>query len=173
MLEVGNFGWASERDALAIFGSSSEAVARVRAANDLAVTESRTHFGAWCIVSSPLTIGMDVTNKEKLDSVWDILTNKEAIEVNQAWSGSPGRLVREEINFQIWAKALTGGAQAALLINRSDKDIDVTVTLQELGLPSKCCGRNVWSQTDIAVSDSWVVSGLSKHDSAFITLAPA
>merc|ERR1711874_871157 len=55
-----------------------------------AVTQSRTHFGAWCIVSSPLILGFDVTNGDLMDSMWDIITNEEAIAVNQAWAGHPG-----------------------------------------------------------------------------------
>jgi len=58
-------------------------------------TESRSHFGAWCIVSAPLIIGMDITSKAKLDEMWPILANKEAIEINQLWAGHPGRFVAE------------------------------------------------------------------------------
>jgi alpha-galactosidase len=42
----------------------------------LTVTESRTHFGAWCVVSSPLTLGFDLRDAQALDSVWDIITNR-------------------------------------------------------------------------------------------------
>jgi alpha-galactosidase len=44
--------------------------------------ESRTHFGAWCIVSSPLVLGLDLTDSAKVDSVWDIIANTEAIAVS-------------------------------------------------------------------------------------------
>ena len=56
----------------------------------LSEEETRTHFGAWCIVSSPLTLSMDVNNDTIMDSVWDLISNKEAIAVNQAWYGHPG-----------------------------------------------------------------------------------
>jgi len=58
-------------------------------------TESRSHFGAWCIVSSPLILGFDLTNSQKMDSVWDIITNTEAIQVSQTWAGHPGRLISQ------------------------------------------------------------------------------
>merc|ERR1712129_482344 len=45
------------------------------------IEEDRTNFGAWCITSSPLILGMDVTNEAALDRVWSILTNSEAINV--------------------------------------------------------------------------------------------
>ena len=43
--------------------------------------ETRSHFGAWCITSSPLMLGFDMTNKSKMDTVWDTISNWEAIEV--------------------------------------------------------------------------------------------
>ena len=36
---------------------------------------------------------MDVTKQEILEPVVDVITNKEAIAVNQAWAGHPGALV--------------------------------------------------------------------------------
>ena len=46
--------------------------------------EDRSHFGAWCVSSSPLILGLDLTDSEKVDGVWDLITNREAIAVNQA-----------------------------------------------------------------------------------------
>ncbi|EDQ91557.1 uncharacterized protein MONBRDRAFT_31543 [Monosiga brevicollis MX1] len=55
--------------------------------------EDRTHFGAWAIVSSPLILGFDLQDQAKFDRVWPIISNKEAIAVNQQWAGHPGMLV--------------------------------------------------------------------------------
>ena len=55
--------------------------------------ENRAHFAAWCIISAPLVLGLDLTNNATVDSVWDIIANPEAIAVNQAWAGDPGHLV--------------------------------------------------------------------------------
>ena len=38
----------------------------------LTKAETRTHFGAWCLVSSPLLLGHDVYDKEVNDHIWDI-----------------------------------------------------------------------------------------------------
>jgi len=53
---------------------------------------NRAHFGAWCVVSAPLILGMELTDAE-LSPVMDIIGNQEAIAVNQAWAGHPGLLV--------------------------------------------------------------------------------
>lgn len=54
---------------------------------------NRAHFGAWCIVSSPLILGLHLT-EEKLKPIIDIITNSEAVAVNQAWAGHPGTLIK-------------------------------------------------------------------------------
>lgn len=53
---------------------------------------NRAHFGAWCIVSAPLVLGLELT-EAKLTPIIDIITNREAIAVNQDWAGHPGTLV--------------------------------------------------------------------------------
>jgi len=54
---------------------------------------NRAHFGAWCIVSAPLILGLHMT-EELLKPIIDIITNSEAVAVNQAWAGHPGMLVK-------------------------------------------------------------------------------
>jgi hypothetical protein len=61
----------------------------------LTVIESRTHFGLWAICSAPLVLGFDVTNASLFDAVWNVVSNTEVIEVNQAWAGSPGSVVAD------------------------------------------------------------------------------
>jgi len=56
--------------------------------------EGRAHFGAWVIVSAPLILGFDLTNSTKMDSVWNIITNTEALAVSQTWVGHPGMLLQ-------------------------------------------------------------------------------
>lgn len=55
----------------------------------------RAHFGAWSIVSSPLYHGFDLFNQTLMNSVLDVIGNREAIAVNQLWAGHPGRLAKE------------------------------------------------------------------------------
>ena len=48
--------------------------------------EERTHFGLWCMLSSPLVLGFDLNNSETMDRVWPIITNTEAIAIDHAWA---------------------------------------------------------------------------------------
>jgi hypothetical protein len=54
----------------------------------------RAHFGAWAIISAPLYLSFDLRDGARMDRAWPLITNREAIAVNQAWAGHPGRLVR-------------------------------------------------------------------------------
>ena len=54
----------------------------------------RAHFGAWAIISAPLYLSFDLRDKKRMDRVWSLVTNKEALAVNQQYAGHPGRLVR-------------------------------------------------------------------------------
>ena len=68
-------------------------VGRIKVDGQMHHAWNRAHFGAWCVVSAPLILGMDVSQRAIVEPVIDIITNKEAISVNQAWAGHPGALV--------------------------------------------------------------------------------
>jgi len=57
--------------------------------------EDRTHFGAWVIISAPLILGYDLTDPSLTDKIWPIISNTEAIAINQQWAGHPGKLVKQ------------------------------------------------------------------------------
>jgi alpha-galactosidase len=63
----------------------------------LSFMEARSHFGAWCVTSSPLVLGLDLTNQTAVNVSWPIITNKQAIAVNQAWYGSSGNVFAEAL----------------------------------------------------------------------------
>ncbi|KAL7549780.1 hypothetical protein ACHAWF_017096, partial [Thalassiosira exigua] len=65
---------------------------RDKKTGEIALTdaEARSHFGAWCIVSSPLILGHDVHDAEVKEEIWGIVSNREAIAVNQAYYGDSG-----------------------------------------------------------------------------------
>ena len=58
----------------------------------LTVTEARSHFGAWAIVSSPLILGLNLTDVAEVQKHWETITNRDAIEVNQDYAGFSGSL---------------------------------------------------------------------------------
>ena len=120
------------------------------------LTEMRTNFGAWCITSAPLILAMDLRDSAMLDSVWPIVSNKEAILINQEFSGDAGRLHNsstdmvtlpncgagipcEHPSWMVWTKGLPvptpadqGSRAAVLLMNNANHR--ATVTTELLGI---------------------------------------
>jgi alpha-galactosidase len=155
--------------------------------------EDRSHFGAWCIVSSPLILGYDLTNETTARRVWPIISNVEAISINQQWAGHPGALVHNwscpaapQVSplgagcLQLWAKPLPGGKTAVLLLNTKSSPDNATVELAWLGLKRTAGAvtvRDVWQRRDLAPtrSDTGVlhVTGLASHDSRLWVLGAA
>lgn len=167
----------------------------------LTLPEARAHFGAWAIVSSPLVLGLDVRDNAVMDLVWPIISNKEAIAVNQAYAGSAGmRIAFSQTNvtfafcgsqyptgcsapsWEVFSKPLPGsdlpnGSAALLVLNHGAMPVDVTVTLADV--PTLDCGtrgcavRDIWNHSNAgSVVSTWTVQQLASHDSAFITLTP-
>lgn len=138
--------------------------------------ESRTHFGAWCVVSSPLILGLDITDAATIDAVWDIITNTEAIAVNQEWAGQPGKLVVDSPAYQVWSKQLPKGGIAVLAFNRGTSPINITVPASAIApsLADATPARNIWTQTDGAgavAGGMFRAVELAAHDSAFYRFA--
>jgi hypothetical protein len=62
----------------------------------LTVAESRSHFAAWAIVSSPLILSHDVNDDDVTDRIWDIISNRDVLAVNQAYvKDDPGGVYYE------------------------------------------------------------------------------
>ena len=56
----------------------------------LSLEETRSHFGSWAIVSSPLTLSHDVNDANVTELVWPIISNKRVLAINQAYVGDSG-----------------------------------------------------------------------------------
>lgn len=153
--------------------------------------ETASHFGAWCIVSSPLTLSHDLTNSTVMDKVWPLITNKDAIMVNQAWAGFAGSVflqdnsttvtlrdaVKEEAPVPAWQafnKPIGGGKIALLVMNHAATPATITIPFSAVpGLTATSVDAyDVWAQKDVGtVSTSWTVS-LRSHQSAFVIVTP-
>ena len=154
------------------------------------------------VVSSPLVLGMDMTNETVMAQVWSYVSNPEALAVNQAFEGDPGTLVyphlpppdsgaepmqRGEVAaatpVEVWAKGLPNGAVALLAINTdSSASADLQIKLAPiLGKPVSWCAtgdcevRDVWRQVangTVGVGGVWSVVDLAPHDSHFVVVSP-
>jgi alpha-galactosidase len=153
----------------------------------LSVTESRTHFGAWCIVSSPLTLSHDMNNDTVTDSIWDIITNTEAIAVNQAWYGFSGSVFAQSSTsltldskyeaaptWQYFYKPVNATATAVFMMNNDVQTDSFTLNFTAIpGLACTTCNiRDIWGHQNLgSFTSSWQTT-IASHDSAFLMITP-
>lgn len=101
----------------------------------LSKEEDRTHFGMWCIMSSPLLIGCDMSkiNNETLV----LLKNEDLIALNQDPLCIQAYVVQHKGNTYVLAKDiknLFGRTRAVAFYNPSDNEADMSIKFDELDL---------------------------------------
>jgi alpha-galactosidase len=112
-------------------------------------TECRAHFSLWCILAAPLMAGNDL--RSMAPEIRDILINKEVIAVNQDALGLQGRKVRDDGDYEVWAKEMQDGSRAVVLFNRSAADAEISVSWNEIGYPNHLNAqvRDLWQHKDV------------------------
>ena len=99
----------------------------------LTEAQNCTFFSLWCMMASPLIAGIDV--RTMTPSTIAILTNLEAIAVNQDLLGIQGHVVRNTNGVSLWAdKKLYDGSQAVVIYNQQNSTTQVRIDWFDLGL---------------------------------------
>ena len=152
----------------------------------LSFVESRTHFGAWAIVSAPLILGLNLSDAATVDAVWPIISNAEAIAINQEYAGHSGTRFYESpdttlfspcgwgwvlpnctyASVMYWYKPLPNGDTAVLLMNNGDAP--ATLTLEWDTVPGLLSPQG----TLVSVRDVWAHADLGEHMGTFVPAAP-
>jgi alpha-galactosidase len=92
--------------------------------NGMAVNEERAHFSMWCMLAAPLIAGNDMQTMST--ETREILTNPEAIAVDQDALGIQGFKYSTNNNVEIWFKPLAGGGWAMCILNRNQEAKNVS-----------------------------------------------
>lgn len=140
--------------------------------NGLTHIEEKTHFIMWCMMSTPLMIGCDLTTIQA--ETLDILKNKALIALNQDAACQQAYVIKEyrsengDLIGEIWYKPLQSDARqkcAVAFLNRSESPLEMDLSLTE-----EACMENIenifdlYSHRHIEGSDAIQISVLP-HDS--------
>ena len=85
--------------------------------NGMSEAEDRAHFSLWCMMASPLIAGNDIRKMNA--ATRSILTNKDAIAINQDVLGVQGWRYASKDSLETWFKPLNNGDWAVCFVNRS------------------------------------------------------
>jgi alpha-galactosidase len=137
---------------------------------ELTYEENKAHFSLWSILAAPLMMGNDI--RDMTPEVHAILTNAEAIAVNQDPLGRQGRKVRDDGDFEVWSKELADGSRAVLLFNRSDGEADIAFTWPEVGLPDYLSlkVRDLWAHEDRGSFEGSYSARVPSHSVALLSV---
>ena len=75
-----------------------------------------------------------------------------------------GRKVRDDGEFEVWAKPLVDGTRAVVLLNRSNAQANISVSWTEIGYPTNLT---------FAVQDLWQKKNLGKYKGLFTAKVPS
>lgn len=107
----------------------------------------RTHMAMWCMMNAPLMLGMDLRRLTKGDTLWQIITNRELIAINQDALGvqakrvlctledeSPDKAyVTNNERADVLVKPLASGDIAISFINLSGRAwMDLSVNVEQV-----------------------------------------
>lgn len=165
ILPYGGAGSFNDMDMLVV-GMYGKGNVGLQGLND---TQYKTHFSIWALLGSPLMIGCDVRNMNKV--TFDILSNEELIKINQdadcrqvfklsLYSGN---------NIKAYARNLENGDIAVGFFNLTDKKVTVKFLLDELGLPIST-GKTlemheVWNGETVTVKNGTLIKNIEAFDS--------
>ena len=105
---------------------------------DLTFEENKSHFSLWCMMNAPLILGNDVRQFIKEDGtvdtdnkVYQILTNKTMIGINQDKLGTPCKRVKTGM-VDVLIKPLENSKMALCILNKGTKEAEKEITLSKL-----------------------------------------
>ena len=102
-----------------------------------------------------------------------IVTNEEAIAVNQAWAGGAGDRVwvSDRDGAEAWAKPLPHDSLAVVVFNRGESAISVSVSLATVGWSHPWAhARDIWDRTDETISGN-ITTVLAPYACRFLVLS--
>jgi alpha-galactosidase len=138
----------------------------------LSEAQSRSLFSLWCQMSSPLIAGNDLRAMDR--PTIDILTNLEAIAVDQDPLGIQGSIVWNDGKVSLWAgKPLFDGSLAVLVLCQGKTSAEKKIYWEELGLRAADAlyVRNLWTHETSGPHAGGFAVSVGPDDVAFLRLS--
>jgi alpha-galactosidase len=133
--------------------------------------ENRAHFSLWALLNAPLIAGNDLRSMSK--EVRAVLTNREVIAVDQDWGGRQGYRVQRDGDADVWAKPMSDGSVAVILLNRGRGPRHIATRAAAVGLKaaSSYTVRDLWQHRD-ATSHGSIEADVPTHAVAMFRVWP-
>ncbi len=133
--------------------------------------EYKTHMTLWVLLAAPLLAGNDLSKMSPEDK--GLLTNREAIAIDQDPLGKEADRVWQRGDFSLWRKPLKDGRVAIGVVNTSWQWRDIPIDLSEIGFPQGAAVHDVWAEKDLGRWSKIEMVHVPKHGAALYIFNPA
>ncbi|MBP5772209.1 MAG: alpha-galactosidase [Bacteroidaceae bacterium] len=136
----------------------------------LTAEEDKTHFGIWCIMSSPLLIGCDMTNINS--TALDLLKNKELIALNQDSLHLQAYVCQRVGDCYVLVKDIEqrfGLKRAFAVYNSSDQEQTVNVKFDAMDLAGTITLRDCFRKRNAGTAEGYLEVTVPAHGTAIYT----
>jgi alpha-galactosidase len=130
--------------------------------------EYRTQFSFLCLMSANLIASCDIRDMDAATKA--ILTNREAIAIDQDSLGVPAWKARKLADLEVWQKPLSGGDWAVGFLNRGEKPATVAARWIDLGLRGAYRARDLWSGKESLESGEQIERPVAAHELVLLRL---
>jgi alpha-galactosidase len=147
--------------------------------------EQYTHISLWCLLSSPLLIGCDLS---RLDAfTLNLLSNDEVLAIDQDPLGRQASRVFDADGKQIWVKDLEDGSKAVGLFNTGDKKKspaeyfapdnpnlkeNIVLNASGIGITGKFKVRDLWRQKNLGLFSKTFTAQVPHHGVILLKITP-
>lgn len=134
----------------------------------LSDAEERTHFGMWCIMSSPLLIGCDLTKIPAKSLA--LITNPELIALNQDALGLQAYKAGEQNGVELYVKdieTLHGTSRAVALYNPTDAEATFTLDPGHIDLAGDIAVRDLFAGEELGNRLTYTIGA---HDTQILRI---
>ena len=126
--------------------------------------EDKTHFGMWCMMSSPLLIGCDLNDIK--GNALELMQNKELIAVNQDPLGLQAYVVKRENGAYVLVKdveELYGNKRVVAFYNPTDAEVAMSINFSQLDLAGAVSVRDLFEKKDRGVFEESLAVSVPAH----------
>lgn len=133
--------------------------------------EDKTHFGMWCIMSSPLLIGCDMNDIK--GNALALMQNEELIALNQNTLGLQAYVVKRTNGAYVLVKdveTLNGNKRAVAIYNPTNAAVNVNVEFSLLDLAGNVKVRDLFERKDVGTKSGSMSVSVPAHGTRIYTL---
>ena len=156
----------------------------------LSLAETKSYFGDWVIVSSPLTLSHDVNDESVMNEIRDIISNREVLAVNQCYFGDTGgvydvanktiilehgKYKTEVLVYQYLSKPLGVNKVAVLLMNSGETKrmrkaafADIPGLYDGVDDSDEYLVRDLRAHENMGAFRNSIAMSVESHDAAFL-----